>query len=432
MISPANNLWLILRRLPVLIAFGLSALSADFSNAAESRLLHLSSETNNPEIKGRALTVEIGDSTRPEFCPEFTISGWNGEASFRVNLNSGKDHEFGRPELMMVNSRVGVSINRDSTVRYQMYQTPDGNFEWEIVINAKPDTNFFAFPIETAGLEFLYQSPLTKEEIAEGFERPDSVIGSYAVYRSGKRGNCLKIIGRDTIRENYQTGKVMHIYRPKVHDSRGWEVWGNLEIDTALKIEVPVDFLKSAVYPITIDPTFGNTAVGASTGYLSNTACNALSGNAAYRHAAGGGETITSYSLYSLTYNSPAYVGFAAYSYLNGSPDSRLADPVTMTVINGSMQWNTTATVSQNMIAGTTYVTAHGEVTPASSIRARFDTETNVVSVHNESSLPETWSQFSTASYRWSEYVTYTTGTVSQSPRRRMSVLGQFGAISGE
>jgi hypothetical protein len=427
-----DNLWIFMRRLPFVIIFGLTCAFGGNVKAGESRLLHLSSEICNSKVKGRALTVEIGDSTRSEYYPGFKISGWGGESYLQVDLASHTNARFGKPTSIMVNSRIGVSINQDSSIVHQMYQSVDGNYEWEIILDKKPDTNTFSFPIKMAGLEFLYQPPLTPDETLQGLERPDSVIGSYGVYRSGKRENRITISGKDTVYENYQTGKVFHIYRPKLYDSRGKQVWGELEIDTVLRITIPASFLETAVYPVTIDPTFGNTNVGASTGYLSNSSCNALSGNFAYRHTAAGGEMITSYSIYCLTYSNPAYVSFAAYSYANGYPDSRLAAPVPMTVTNGSMQWNTTSTVSQSMTSGTTYVMAHGDVSPAFSIRARFDTESNVVSVHNAGSLPSTWSHSSSTSNRWSEYVTYTAGTAAQAPRRRQIVLNQLCTVNIE
>jgi len=111
-------------------------------------------------------------------------------------------------------------------------------------------------------LEFYYQPELTKQEIDEGAFRPDNVVGSYAVYHSTKRNH---IIGQT----NYKTGKAFHIYRPKIIDSNGWEVWGELNIDKdagILSVTIPQDFIDNAKYPIkhAAGLTFGYLTIGSS------------------------------------------------------------------------------------------------------------------------------------------------------------------------
>ena len=50
-------------------------------------------------------------------------------------------------------------------------------------------------------------------------------------------------------------------------DAVGKEIWANLLIeDSVLSITIPQDYLDNAVYPLTLDPTFGVTSVGASEG----------------------------------------------------------------------------------------------------------------------------------------------------------------------
>ncbi|MBU2635312.1 hypothetical protein KJ841_02465, partial [Patescibacteria group bacterium] len=58
-----------------------------------------------------------------------------------------------------------------------------------------------------------------------------------------------------------------HIYRPKVYDAEGKEIWGELNIDEEkgiLTVIVDQNWLDNAVYPVVIDPTFGYTTLGAS------------------------------------------------------------------------------------------------------------------------------------------------------------------------
>lgn len=93
--------------------------------------------------------------------------------------------------------------------------------------------------------------------------RPENVVDSYAVYnQDGKTGNFSKIGGK-----NYQTGKAFHIYRPQIIDVKGNKTWGRLRVDKLkgqLSVEVDKDWLASATYPVTVDPTFGYASIGAS------------------------------------------------------------------------------------------------------------------------------------------------------------------------
>ncbi len=391
--------------------------------ASESLVLKLSDEEYNPRVRGRALTAEIGDSMSAKFAPELKLAAWGGECSFRLLLPSDSVTQYGKPTRIMVEGKTGFSITQGNSMKHQIYQRPDGSLEWEIIYDSIPASNIISCGIQQKGLEFLYQGNLTDAEISSGAERADSVIGSYAAYRTGPIGNQLKIAGKDTIIGRYESGKVFHIYRPRAYDNRGWTVWCDLKIDSTLTIEVPPDFIHNAVYPITIDPTFGNTSVGASAAYLSTSTAQALSGAASYRHTAASGDLITSYSIYCLTYNSPSYVCFSAYTYVGGYPVTRLAPGVQITVTNSSMQWNTTSTVSQAMVAGNTYVVAYGDVTPGLAIRARFDSESNSVSMNSNPGLTSSWSQSSLGGNRWSMYATYTSGEVSSYPKRRKSVV---------
>ena len=51
--------------------------------------------------------------------------------------------------------------------------------------------------------------------------------------------------------KNYRAGKAFHIYRPKMIDSVGTEVWGELKIDKGkLTVTIPQEFLDNAIYPI--------------------------------------------------------------------------------------------------------------------------------------------------------------------------------------
>ena len=414
----------------ILTAVGIGFLLAPFSRmqAAESLALKLSNEEFGPGIKSRALTAEIGDSLSGEFSPEFKLTAWGGESVFRVFLATDSAAQFDKPSHIMVGGKTGISVAQGGNIRHQLYQRPDSGLEWEIIYDSIPKSNIISFQIQQTGLEFFYQDGLTGDEISSSVERPDSVVGSYAVYHTGKIGNRLETRGKDTTYSVYETGKVFHVYRPKAHDSRGWTVWCDLIIDSALTIVIPQNFVDKADYPIMIDPTFGNTNIGSSAAYLSASNAQALCGSSSYRYTATAGDIITSYSIYCLTYTNPSYVSFAAYTYAGGYPDSRLSPSVQITVANSSMQWNTTSTVSQGMIGGSTYVVAWGDVSPPSTIRARYDSESNASSLNTGAGLTSTWIHSSYGGNRWSMYATYTAGAASSCLRRR-NIVGQILSI---
>ena len=150
--------------------------------------------------------------------------------------------------------------------------------EYEITLNEKPVSNKIKFEIDTKNLKFYYQPPLNEEKHEKDLtcnetdcwdengtihtHRPIDVVGSYAVYHESKSGDYSKMGGK-----NYMAGKAFHIYRPKIIDSKGNWVWGNLSIDEKkgiLTIEIDQNFLDKAVYPVKIDPTFGYDTVGGS------------------------------------------------------------------------------------------------------------------------------------------------------------------------
>ncbi|MFH0874296.1 MAG: LamG domain-containing protein, partial [Candidatus Komeilibacteria bacterium] len=156
---------------------------------------------------------------------------------------------------------------------------PEGAYEFEIILDARPESNIVSTAIETANLDFFYQPPLNQGVIDEGIdhctettcfdkdgniakERPENTVGSYAVYYKDNKSGDFSLMGG----KNYRAGKAFHIYRPKIIDALGKWVWGDLQVSAEkgeMTIAVPQDFLDTAVYPIIVDPTFGYTTAGA-------------------------------------------------------------------------------------------------------------------------------------------------------------------------
>ena len=187
-----------------------------------------------------------------------TLNKWNGEE--KVVMDCGVD---------------SVPIIEDKKVKWKTskkeihaYLLDLENFELEIVLNEAPASNQFDFLLTGwENFNFFYQPPLTQEEIDIGRERPENVVGSYAVYHKTKRNHVIGMT-------NYETGKAFHIYRPKAVDADGNETWAELSFkDGVLSVIVPQAFLDTAVYPVKIDPTFGYTTAGASFQTIRDTPC---------------------------------------------------------------------------------------------------------------------------------------------------------------
>lgn len=150
---------------------------------------------------------------------------------------------------------------RNKEVITEVVDFGDGGFKIDILLNERPDTNRFCYQIEGAeNYDFEYQPPLTEEEIKDGIVRPENIVGSYAVYHK-----MLKDYYPG--RENYATGKVMHIPRPQVWSmaNEKEKEWAELSYnDGQLCVTAPTKFIATADLPIRIDPTFGYTTLGAS------------------------------------------------------------------------------------------------------------------------------------------------------------------------
>ncbi|MFA5158510.1 MAG: hypothetical protein WC451_04995 [Patescibacteria group bacterium] len=208
---------------------------------------------------------EVGDSkTFDEFLPQQKIARWDNEVNFSARLV----HDELTPTVSTLEDKIVWDGERVAVNFYDLpidEINPEGASEFEVILKEKPKTNIVSFTIQTKGLDFAYQPDLTEKEMKDGAERPENVIGSYAVYASENKTNYVG--GKE-----YKCGKVGHIFRPKIIDSAGTEVWGELKIDTEkgiLSVAIPQDFLDKAVYPVrhAAGLTFGYTSVGETTTY---------------------------------------------------------------------------------------------------------------------------------------------------------------------
>lgn len=215
--------------------------------------------TAKAHLKDR-IEVEIGDSKQPDFKPQVKVQRWDNE----VNLSFRLRDDGIEPETVdTVSDKVVWKKGKREAHFYdiQNAEHPDGAYEFEVVLLEKPSSNVVEFTVQDKDVEYLYQPALTEEEIAEGAERPENVVGSYAVYAKTPKTNW-------TGGKEYKTGKVGHIFRPRIEDAIGMWVWGDLHVENGiLSVTIPQDFLDNAVYPVrhAAGLTFGYTSIGSTT-----------------------------------------------------------------------------------------------------------------------------------------------------------------------
>jgi len=199
--------------------------------------------------------------------PEFRFKKWNSEVDLGLTYEAIKSK--GSRKLL-----TNKFEYKDKKQEIQAYPLEEG-FEIEVILLEKPDTNVVTFKLDNwEDLDFFYQPELTQEEIDEGASRPENVVGSYAVYHKEKANHIIGQI-------NYETGKVGHIYRPKIIDSDGKEIWGDLHIEKGiLSVTIPQEFLDKAVYPVrhAAGLTFGYTSICSSQTYYFGTYFLAIRG----------------------------------------------------------------------------------------------------------------------------------------------------------
>ncbi len=194
--------------------------------------------------------IEIKPSEDSRIKSSFALYKWNKTAGFEIILPR-------QTSMNEIADEGGISALRlsEGDIENKFYLRSSSDFEWEIVLNDKPENNILKYAIESANLKFYYQDPDTFAAHIDDWDFDSDIPGSYAVYHNSGRNN------------QHKTGKAFHIYRPKAWNSDGDTVWCDLNIDTVmstLSISIPQAFLDSAGYPVVVDPTFGCTAKGGS------------------------------------------------------------------------------------------------------------------------------------------------------------------------
>jgi len=293
-----------------------------------------------------------------------------------------------------------------------------GGLEFEIILKEKPSSNEFIFPIETKDLVFYYQPPLTQEYRPDDCEiytethiktksgeecfRPPEVIGSYAVYHATKSNTHP-----ETEAEKYKISKAFHIYRPKITDAKGNTRWCDLRIDEKkgnLMITVPEEFLDTATYPATIDPSFGYETAGKSQQLTKNR----ISGSWFTCPESGTGESITAYIDLIPGPTLPPPTQSVRYAIYKKSDNSFVEETEEYSGITAS-GWRTLNLKTSPSLENIDYwLVAWGGSTGQGDVILYYDTGTNG-GYQNQTynSFPDPWSPTS-ENKKYSIYCTYT------------------------
>jgi len=214
---------------------------------------------SNPRDK---VELEVGDSkTANEFLPQQKIKRWDNE----VNCSLRLVHDEKSPEVITEDGKIKWKGSKVEAHFYDIKndEHPKGASEFEILLLKDPRTkktgNYqVKFTVVDKGVEYFKQ-PMERKQHPNGhWSCDENVLGSYAVYAKENKINW-------TGGKEYKCGKVGHIYRPRIEDSAGKWVWGDLNIANGfLTVDIPQEFLDKAVYPVkhAAGLTFGYTSAG--------------------------------------------------------------------------------------------------------------------------------------------------------------------------
>lgn len=370
---------------------------------------------SNERDSGKKVTVEVD-----KYIPEVRFKKWGGEVDFSLTALDVMGNA-----VYSADKNITQWKDETNPMLVESYPLkpaagmPDGGFEMEVVLQEKPVSNIFTFAVTGASnLDFFYQPALNTEEqndanIANCSEtecinkagevlisRPENIVGSYAIYHKGNKDKSINV-------SDYATGKVGHIYRPKVIDANGDEVWATMSYEKGLlSVEVPSEFLAKATYPVRVDPTFGYNVAGSSA--VTGTAGNTIRGGSVATTEPGLVDSVTIY-VSGLTANVKAITTDGSLNLLANGVSNAIA------ISSSTGAWYTmsyaTATRPSITSAGTYYL---GMITSTTSptFLYHFDTVSGYSRISDASNSYTTPTSPTdaviTTSRRVSTYATYT------------------------
>lgn len=306
---------------------------------------------------------------------------WNGESGFTIRA---------APE-----SREDVQV-----YSHNPFDAEGGGVEYARVLLERPPSPALSYDFDYWNLAFHYQGRLSKWEVERGNERPEHVLGSWAVYHPTRRNN------------QYKTGKACHIYRAWAEDARGWRVWCRTRFAPGkLLVIMPEQFWRSAAYPVFVDPTIGYTSLGASVDTtnrfaLANSYTAPSSGDANPGTAYYGGRVGTG--------TGTVYIGVYDFGDGDISGNNRLAVSSGIT-LNTTAQFQSAAITWTGIVSGTAYFIENysntiGVITRYDTTAGQTNQQTSTVSGAASPPDPHVARSGTAANWQSSAYVDYTAG----------------------
>lgn len=205
--------------------------------------------------------------------PEAYCHKWDHECWIKV---SHADVEHVRANDRVNESRDidtgNLTIEMPVSAKKRSHKVKAGSLEWDVEYqdpSALPADGKERFTLDfPAGLAWIYQPALLQAELDAGDLQPIDMIGSY-VAKFNQSGRYLDASGEELV--NYGNGKFCYLKRPKWFDAAGNVYWGNQLIDGyEHTVDIPPrEWLDAAVWPVTLDPTFGfDSVTGSSNKYV--------------------------------------------------------------------------------------------------------------------------------------------------------------------
>lgn len=358
--------------------------------------------------------VIIGDEASGSFRPHVRVKKWGEEAYSAFGIPTVRNitptfdgnRVTWRDDLAKVEARF-----------YDLAPGPTrehGGWEFELVLLDRPASPSWVFPIESKGLDWWYQGPLSPVESARGNVRPARVIGSYAVYHSSK-GVMLP----STEADKYRTGKAFHFYRPVAVDALGNRKPLDLVYDpdlSTLTISGDPAWFLAANYPVTIDPDIGFTSLGgtpdSTNNYILTTRFTAPSA----------GDANPGTWFFGSNGDSGVVVACAAYSSAgDASPsgNSKVSSGAALITLGSTAQFYSASVTWTSIAASTDYWLACNN---ANNGRTYYDTTGGIdayfVARTHANDMPDPFTAGATdwGSQKISTYVSYTAGGAAGQP----------------
>lgn len=247
----------------------------------------------------------------------------------------------------------------DEQTRDEFEATTDQRFRWQIVYLSDPRKTSGDY-IEQFELKFNQSVEFHKQPSTQaGFEKIEpntatidqDVLGSYAVYQHGLWGRAVNGGG---LIHDAGSGKLLHIYRRRLFDTGGRELWLEPKIEKStdgriiLSVTIPGEFLDSAIYPVYLNDTFG-AGEGASSAYP-----NAGDLIASGKGAPSSDGTATSIDIYGQAATNKSFkVGL--YNDSSGPSTKNGSEKETVDAGTWSLEWHQFPTNALSVSNGTNY-----------------------------------------------------------------------------